>query len=239
MKNIKYLIIAIILSITIGIPSIYAEENITIESIDLVEKSETTTEESEPTKEGLKIGVDLGFTDVGDYAKYKVVINNTTKKDYEIAKEKEFDANDYLVYTYDFDGENIVKSNEKLTMYITITYKNEISTEALTEGKYVSSNELSLSLENKSAIDKVTGKVKEVIKVPITSKSVWLAIILIMVVVIIACTLILILSKSSKACKCNFNRIINHSSCRICCGKTFDKCNNKSNYQTSPWMLYI
>jgi len=201
MKYIKYLIFVTLLSLTLGIPSIYAEENITIESIDLIEKSETTTEESAPTKEGLKIGVDLGFTDVGDYAKYKVVINNTTKKDYEIAKEKEFDANDYLVYTYDFDGENTVKSNGKLTMYITITYQNEISTDALTDGTYISSNELSLSLENKSAIDKVTGKVKEVIKVPITSKSVWLAIILIMVVVIIACTLILILSKNPKTKK--------------------------------------
>ena len=84
-------------------------------------------------------------------------------------------------------------------MYLTITYKNEIPQENLTEGKYESVNELSLSLENKSA--GLPDKVKEVIKVPTTSKSVWLAIILIMVVVIIACILILILSKDAKTKK--------------------------------------
>lgn len=164
MKNIKYLILALILELTLVIPNIYAEETVKIESIDLVEKSETTTEESTPSIDGLKIGLDLSFVDVEDSIKYKVVINNTSKKDYEIKKEKDFDSNDYLEYKYEFVNGNKVKSNDKLTMYITVTYKNEITDDKLTDGKYISDNNLVLNLENSSLINSI-------IKVPITGKK--------------------------------------------------------------------
>ena len=184
----------IILGAILIVPSIYAEENVKIESIEIVEKSETTTQESEPNIDGLKIGLDLSFVDIGNSIKYKVVINNTTKKDYEIKKEKDFDTNDYIEYKYEFENGNKVKSNDKLTMYITVTYKNEISTESLTDGKYISDNNLVLNLENSSIISSL-------IKVPITGKNIWIAIILITILLAIIAFVIFKLVKNKKATK--------------------------------------
>ena len=124
MKKIaKFLSLIIILTFSFTISNVYAEEKITIESVTLEEKTDTTTELSKPTKDGMNIGFDLSFAQVNDYVKYKVIINNPTNEEYQIEKEAKFNSSDYLTYKYEFDSNsNIIKKNSKLTMYITITY---------------------------------------------------------------------------------------------------------------------
>ena len=152
MKNfIKYVLFLVITALFLSVPKVYAAESVSIESVTLYEKEDTVTELSEPSIEGLKIGFDLSFTNVNDYAKYKVIINNPTDEDYEISEETNFDISDYIEYKYEFDDDkNIVNKNSKLTMYIIITYKTAVPTDELTNGKYIENNNMSISLSNES-----------------------------------------------------------------------------------------
>ena len=95
-KHIKYLIPIFIIVMFLWVPNVFAAENITIESATLTDKSASVSEISEPTLNGLNIGFDLSFSQVNDYAKYKVVINNPTSEDYKVSKSKEFTSSDYL-----------------------------------------------------------------------------------------------------------------------------------------------
>ena len=152
MKKLKVLLALLVIML---MPNVYAAKDVTIESIELVDKSTAVTELSEPTVKGLNVSFDLSFSDLDDFAKYKIVLDNPTNEDYEVAKESEFKTSEYLKYTYEFDKDtNIVKKNSKLTMYINISYDKAVPSNKLTEGKYVEANEMAISLGNNSA-DKI------------------------------------------------------------------------------------
>ena len=147
MKKISYLLLIVLVSLFI--PNVNAKDEVSIESINLVDKSEQTTELSNPTKSGLKIGFDLSFSSLGDYAKYEVVINNDSNKEYEINDETKFSSSNYIEYKYEFkEKTNRIKANSKATLYITITYKNAVPNDKLTDGKYIENNEMAISLSN-------------------------------------------------------------------------------------------
>ena len=147
MKKISYLLLIILVSLFI--PNVNAKEEVSIESINLVDKSELTTELSSPTKSGLKIGFDLSFSNVGNYAKYEVVVNNDSNKEYEINDETSFSSSNYIEYKYEFkEKTNRVKANSKVTLYITVTYKNAVPNDKLVNGKYIENNEMAISLSN-------------------------------------------------------------------------------------------
>ena len=160
MKKIaKFLLLIIIMTFSFTISNVYAEEKITIESLTLEEKTDTTTELSEPTINGLNIGFDLSYSQVNDYAKYKIIINNLTNDDYQIDKESKFNSSDYLTYKYEFDNNtNIIRSNSKLTMYITIIYKTEVPNEKIINGKFTETNTVTINVSNgKDIINPKTG----------------------------------------------------------------------------------
>ncbi len=152
MKKLKVLLALVVIML---MPNVYAAKDVTIESIELVDKSTAVTELSKPTVKGLNVSFDLSFSDLDDFAKYKIVLDNPTNEDYEIAKESEFKTSEYLKYTYEFDKDtNIVKKNSKLTMYINISYDKAVPSNKLTDGKYVEANEMAITLGNNNA-DKI------------------------------------------------------------------------------------
>ena len=75
MKKIFYVLITLILS-TLLIPIVFAANEVTIKSIELIEQSDNTVELSKRTTKGLDISFDLSFVEIEDYAKYKVIIDN-------------------------------------------------------------------------------------------------------------------------------------------------------------------
>ena len=176
-KIINILLLIIIMTFSFTILNVYAEEKITIESVTLEEKTDTTTELSKPTINGLNIGFDLSYSQVNDYAKYKIIINNPTNDDYQIDKESKFNSSDYLTYKYELDNNtNIIRSNSKLTMYITITYKTEIPNDKLIDGKFIENNNVSINLAND----------KNITKNPITGNSIFILVFILMIVTIIS-----------------------------------------------------
>ena len=184
-KLLNILILIIIMAFSFAVSNVFAKEEITIESVTIEEKSDTTTELSEPTINGLSIGFDLSFAQVNDNAKYKIIINNQTNEDYQIDKESTFNSSDYLTYKYEFDNNsNVIKKNSKLTMYITITYKTEVPSDKLINGKFIETNNVAINISDG----------KNIIKNPLTGNSIFILVFILMIVT----TISFILFKTTK-----------------------------------------
>ena len=51
---------------------------VTIKSVDILEKSDLVEEKSSPTIDKLNVGLDLSFVKVGDYINYGLIIKNNS-----------------------------------------------------------------------------------------------------------------------------------------------------------------
>ena len=148
MKKI-FSITLLLLALVIFIPNVFAANKIQIESVSLVEKSNDVLELSSPTINGDAIDFDLSFVNVGDTAKYKVIITNNSNKEYYVDNENKFKDKDYISYLYEFEGDySVVKPNSKLTMYITIKYNKKVSDTLFKNGIYTDENDMSVELSD-------------------------------------------------------------------------------------------
>ena len=138
-----------ILLLILIIPNVYAENNLSINSIKLVEKSDNVLELSKPTINGMNLGFDLSFLNIGDYAKYEIEISNNSNKDYYIDNETTFNKSSYITYKYEFKEKiDKIEKNSKITMYITIKYTTIVPPEKLVNGMYTEENAMSMDLSD-------------------------------------------------------------------------------------------
>ena len=153
MKKIKFLLL-IVISLFI-IPNVYAANDVKIESIDVLEKSESTEILTPATFEGLVVNVDIKFVDLHDYVKYKVVVSNTSDKDYRIRDNIDFDKSKYIHYEYSFDNNsNVVRKNSKKIMTIIISYDNPVpDSELNADGSYSEPNKMVIDLARRNIIN--------------------------------------------------------------------------------------
>ena len=146
MKKTINIVMILIISLMF-IPNVYASNNIKIDSVSLVDKSENVIELSKPTINDMSLGFDISYLNLGDYAKYKVVITNTSSRDYYINNETKFKSSDYLTYKYEFNEKtSVVKKNSSITVFITITYNKLVPVEKLKNGMYIENNAMSVDL---------------------------------------------------------------------------------------------
>ena len=149
MKKIKYLLFTLLMGFAM-ITNVYAKESIEIKSITLDTKSENTVVNSEPTFSGLEMNYDLTFKQVNDFAKYKIVIENNTNKDYKVSEDKSFSISEYVTYKY--ESAQTIKANETTTLFVIITYNKEVDTTLLVEGKYKETNKAVLQMTDENNV---------------------------------------------------------------------------------------
>lgn len=149
MKKIKYLLFTLLMGFAM-ITNVYAKESIEIKSITLDTKSENTVVNSEPTFSGLEMNYDLTFKQVNDFAKYKIVIENNTNKDYKVSEDKSFSISEYVTYKY--ESAQTIKANETSTLFVIITYNKEVDTTLLVEGKYKETNKAVLQMTDENNV---------------------------------------------------------------------------------------
>ena len=187
MKKISYLLI-IILSLFIY-TKVYAEK-VNIKSIELISKDEDTEVLSDASVDNLSLNINLKFYNVGDYVKYKLVIENKDTEDYIINNKEILDNNKLIKYEFIFDNnDNVLKSNSSKTFYLNVSYTNEISNKLLANNPHYTSNnkiELSLVKDKPTIIENV----KEIIENPNTKDNILIIWISIMVVIFISYILI-------------------------------------------------
>ena len=148
MKNYLKTLLVLFLAF-IFIPNAFAKENVSIESVTLDSKSKNTVIINEATYEGLSINFNIKFSEVKDYAKYKIVINNQSNEDYEITEGSNFNNSEYISYEYSYENNRkIVQKNSKTTIYITIKYNKELPEESFYNGSFIETNNIVIDLGN-------------------------------------------------------------------------------------------
>lgn len=124
-RLIKYVLLLIIL-LPIGI---YADNEVTIESVKELEKGWFTEVLSEPEINGTNIDINVKFYEPNtDYIKYRVTYKNDTDDDYKINTKDIFKESNYLKYEYTYEDNNeYIKAHSTEYVDIKITYVNQIS----------------------------------------------------------------------------------------------------------------
>ena len=122
------------------------EADIQIKSVELIEKSDTAVEKEAAKFEDLEIWFNLKFTKLNDNAKYKIVVTNTSDKDYEINKNhEEFSDEEYINYEFEYDNsDNLIKAGKDEIFYVTVSYDKEVIDTDYVNNLYTNDNYMNL-----------------------------------------------------------------------------------------------
>lgn len=174
MKKIIYLLITVL----VLFPALaYAESQVEVKSIDLIEKSDNTVIVQDASTDGEKINLNIEFYDKDDYALYKIKVKNTTSSSLYINDKSFNQGNENIVYEFIFNDNNIVKAGEEKTFNLKVSYTKEVERFMFRSGKYDASLNEPLVLSDK------------IIGVPDTMKNLGI-LGLFLLVIVIACLFI-------------------------------------------------
>ena len=146
MKKILNTIIAILIFVLF--PSFVLAENVQVKEIKQIEKSEGVEVVSEPKVSDTTIKFDIKLKSIGDYVKYKLVIDNKDDIEYEIDK-KSFENNEYISYEVESNNLEKLEANKEKEIYLTIKYNKEVPESEFKDNAYVLNNNFSLAIGNK------------------------------------------------------------------------------------------
>ncbi len=174
MKKLIYLLITVL----VLFPALaYAESQVEVKSIDLIEKSVNTVIVEDASTDGDKVNLNIEFYDKDDYALYKIVVKNTTSSSLYINDKSFNQGNENIVYEFIFSDNNIVKSGEEKTFNLKVSYTKEVERSMFRSGRYDASLNEPLVLSDK------------IIGVPDTMKNLGI-LGLFLLVIVIACLFI-------------------------------------------------
>ncbi len=146
MKKILNTIIAMLIFVLF--PNFVLAENVQVKEIKQIEKSEGVEIVSEPKVSDTTIKFDIKLKSIGDYVKYKLVIDNKDDIEYEIDK-KSFENNEYISYEVEYDNLEKLEANKEKEIYLTIKYDKEVPESEFKDNVYVLNNNFSLVIGNK------------------------------------------------------------------------------------------
>lgn len=142
----KYLLFILFLLI----PFMVKAQDVKIKEVVLVDKTEGIEAEEKPEFENLKINFNLNFSKVDEFVKYKVIVENSADKDYEIDDTTSFSDGEYIKYEFSYDGEKIVKSKGTKEFFITISYNKRVPLSEYVDGKFKEKNSMTINLSNET-----------------------------------------------------------------------------------------
>ena len=146
MKKMLNTIIAILIFVLF--PSLVLAEDVQVKEIKQIEKSEGVEIVSEPKVSDTTVKFDIKLKSIGDYVKYKLVIDNKDDIEYEIDK-KSFENNEYISYEVESDNLEKLEANKEKEIYLTIKYDKEVPESEFKDNVYVLNNNFSLVIGNK------------------------------------------------------------------------------------------
>ena len=144
----KNIIFLLIISFILSIGIVRAEnDKVIIEKIDRIEKSDDVIVK-DPVINGYRIDFDIKFKNVGDYVKYKIIVNNKDSEDYTLSPSDRSD-NNYISYEYLYEDNNkVIVSGSRKALIVVITYNKEIPDNLFKDGVYNDTHSTSLSFYN-------------------------------------------------------------------------------------------
>ena len=132
-----------------------AEEakDVKITNIELIEKSAKAEEINAPTFSLNKVNFNLKFTEVGDYAKYKLTIKNEGNATYELTSETKFTAHKYMKYEFSHENDlKNIKPGDTATIYVSFSYNKEVPADQFVDGKYEVDNSAVIELADNALV---------------------------------------------------------------------------------------
>ena len=144
---------------TVSLSSVFilratAADTISIASASVLDSSTGVTASASISETELGVSLSAAFSNIGDYAKYEIIVDNPTDQDYEIEKTTDFAGSDYFDYAFEYTNDtNIAKKNSQTTLYVTITYTTEPDATAFDATySYKEQNLLTINLGNSAGI---------------------------------------------------------------------------------------
>ena len=134
----KIFLLLVLLLLPIFVQAEECDQNsIKLDSIKLIKKADNVEETAPATINNNKIDFNLKMYEVGDYAEYKVVIeNNSSEKMYFDAGNINIDS-EYINYHVEYpDNNDEIKPMSKKTITIKVTYNKAVDKENYRSGKY-------------------------------------------------------------------------------------------------------
>ena len=154
-KKVKLLLLSIIFLVPFMVFAESKVENtnhsgdVYIASSELIKLSDGVEEIEKPTLKDLNVKFNVKFSEVNQSIEYKLIIKNTSNKDYNISTDNSFNKSDYITYNFKYDdGSDIIKANSEEEMLVTIVYTKEVPDDKLTDGKFTEDNAMSLNLSD-------------------------------------------------------------------------------------------
>lgn len=143
MKRLIYISFVVLFILFINI-NVNAEE-VKITGIEFDSKSDGVIINKEASFDNLNIYTDVHFTELNDFIKYKITINNKEDEDFKLDVSK-FRDSEYLDYI--FDSDYILNANGDTVMYLTIKYTKYVEESKYINKKYSESNVSALTFQN-------------------------------------------------------------------------------------------
>ena len=177
----KYLLFGLLFLMILVPVNINAKEAVEITSISIEEKTDGVTINNEASYEGLKVNFDVAFSNVDDFIRYKVIVNNSTDKDYQITSNTDnLNKSEFIKYFIHFDSnDSIIKAGSEKSFFITIMYIKEVDSNNFFNGLFREDNTISLDVST-----------NEELVNPQTGQSMVLLLLIILFVIIIAFSII-------------------------------------------------
>ena len=154
-KKVKLLLLSIIFLVPFMVFAESKVENtnhsgdVYIASSELIKASDGVEEIEKPTLKDLNVKFNIRFSEVNQSIEYKLIIKNTSSKDYNISTDNSFNKSNYITYNFKYDdGSDIIKANSEEEMLVIITYTKEVPDNKLTDGKFIEDNAMSLNLSD-------------------------------------------------------------------------------------------
>lgn len=126
-------------------------------SIEFLEKSENTVVLNDPSIDDASINTDVKMLEIGDYIKYKLLLENASGDTFELS-DLSFDDNKAIAYSFAFaDNNNKIAPNETKEAILTIEYKNPIEDDDYLDNVYTGNLSATLTLiKNNSTTNPAT-----------------------------------------------------------------------------------
>ena len=147
----KYFLLFILLLIPFVVKAEDSCESvgIKIDTVNLVEKSDSVIIDKDPITECNVFNIDLTIRELGDSIGYKISIKNVSSEDYEVRKDSLVVNSDYIDYELKpLDSSNIIKAKESKEFSLIIKYSREVPVSKFVNGKYNDNKSLVINLSN-------------------------------------------------------------------------------------------
>ena len=129
-------------------------DKISIESIELVNKTDNIIGATDTYADGKNIVLNLEMAEIGDSVQYEFVVKNESNDDFEINSDSLNLNSDFLEYQINSDdNSNIVKANSSKVLYLKVEYKEEVPSEKFENGVYNDNKTIVVNLSTNEIVE--------------------------------------------------------------------------------------